>query len=38
MLGGTWKLLPGVKKLPAGDLRDWGDIAAWGAACPRPWG
>jgi menaquinone-dependent protoporphyrinogen oxidase len=38
MLGGTWKLLPGVKKLSAGDLRDWGDIAAWGGGLPETLG
>ncbi len=28
-LRGAWKLLPARRKLPAADLRDWDDIAAW---------
>ncbi len=38
LLGGAWRLLPGREKLPAGDLRDWDDIAAWACSLPETLG
>ena len=34
-LRGAWKLIPARDKLPAGDLRDWDDIAAWARSLPE---
>jgi len=33
-LGGSWKLLPALKNLPASDIRDWEDIRSWAAGLP----